>query len=123
MTGMQPELQEGLDFHRAVMAEGSLTRAADVLAMTQPAVSHAVKRLREALGEDLFVRTASGMRPTPHAQQMWPQVREALVALRQTLAPDDFDPTRDPVNFRLAMADATAVLLSPGLVFASAWGP
>lgn len=100
----------------AVMAEGSLTRAAESLAMTQPAVSHAVKRLRESLGEELFVRTAFGMRPTPHAQQLWPQVREALVSLRQALAPDDFDPARDPVNFRLAMADATAVLLSPGLV-------
>jgi DNA-binding transcriptional LysR family regulator len=40
----------------AVMSEGSLTRAAETLAMTQPAVSHAVRRLREALGEDLFVR-------------------------------------------------------------------
>jgi DNA-binding transcriptional LysR family regulator len=100
----------------AVMAEGSLTRAAESLAMTQPAVSHAVKRLRTSLGEDLFVRTAFGMRPTPRAQQLWPQVREALVALRQALAPDDFDPARDPVNFRLAMADATAVQISPGLV-------
>ena len=100
----------------AVMSEGSLTRAAETLAMTQPAVSHAVKRLRESLGEDLFVRSAFGMRPTPRAQQLWPQVRESLVALRQALAPDDFDPTRDPVHFRLAMADATAVLLSPGLV-------
>jgi len=100
----------------AVMSEGSLTRAGESLAMTQPAVSHAVKRLRESLGEDLFIRSAFGMRPTPRAEQLWPQVREALVALRQALAPDDFDPARDPVNFRLAMADATAVLLSPGLV-------
>lgn len=100
----------------AVMAEGSLTRAAEALAMTQPAVSHAVKRLRESLGEDLFIRSAFGMRPTPRAQQLWPQVREALVSLRQALAPDDFDPARDPVHFRLAMADATAVQLSPGLV-------
>jgi DNA-binding transcriptional LysR family regulator len=100
----------------AVMAEGSLTRAAETLAMTQPAVSHAMKRFREGVGEELFVRSAFGMRPTVRAQQLWPQVREALVALRQALAPDDFDPARDPVNFRLAMADATAVLLSPGLV-------
>jgi DNA-binding transcriptional LysR family regulator len=100
----------------AVMAEGSLTRAAAVLAMTQPAVSHAMKRLREAVGEDLFVRTAHGMNPTPLAQALWPQVRQALATLRQALAPGDFDPTRDAVQLRLAMADATAALLAPPLV-------
>lgn len=45
-----------------VMAEGSLTRAAQVLAMTQPAVSHAIKRLHDAIGEALFERTAHGMK-------------------------------------------------------------
>ncbi len=100
----------------AVMAEGSLTRAATALAMTQPAVSHALRRLRESLGEELFVRTAHGMRPTPRAEALWPQVRQALTGLRQALAPGDFDPARDAVQFRLAMADATAAMLAPGLV-------
>ncbi len=100
----------------AVMAEGNLTRAADVLAMTQPAVSHAVRRLREAVGEELFVRSAYGMRPTARAEQLWPQVRGALNDLRQALAPEAFDPQRDLAHFRLAMADATAALLSPGLL-------
>jgi DNA-binding transcriptional LysR family regulator len=100
----------------AVMSEGSLTRAARTLAMTQPAASHALKRLREALGEDLFVRTAVGMRPTPQAQALWPQVREALSTLRRALAPEDFEPTRDAATFRLAMADSTAALLCPPLV-------
>ena len=100
----------------AVMAEGSLTRAAVVLAMTQPAVSHALRRLREAVGEELFVRTAHGMKPTPLAETLWPQVREALATLRQALAPGDFDPRRDAVQLRIAMADATAALLAPRLV-------
>jgi DNA-binding transcriptional LysR family regulator len=100
----------------AVMAEGSLTRAASALSMTQPAVSHALKRLREALGQELFVRTAHGMRPTPQAEALWPQVREALATLRSALAPGDFDPRRDAVQLCLAMADATAALLAPGLV-------
>ncbi len=100
----------------AVMAEGSLTRAAVVLAMTQPAVSHALRRLREAVGEELFVRTAHGMKPTPLAETLWPQVRDALATLRQALAPGDFDPRRDAVQLRMAMADATAALLAPGLV-------
>ena len=102
----------------AVMAEGSLTRAADRLAMTQPAVSHALRRLRAALGDELFVRTAQGMNPSAHAQSLWPQVRAALASLRQALAPDEFDPQRDAVQLRLAMADATAALLAPGLVAA-----
>ena len=100
----------------AVMAEGSLTRAAAALAMTQPAVSHALRRLRESLGQELFVRTAHGMRPTPQAEALWPQVRMALASLRQVLTPGDFDPQRDAVQLRLAMADATAALLAPGLV-------
>jgi len=100
----------------AVMAEGSLTRAADVLAMTQPAVSHAMKRLREAIGEDLFTRTAHGVRPSSRAEQLWPRVRETLANLREALAPESFDPRQDGAHFRLAMADATAALLSPGLL-------
>jgi len=99
----------------AVMAEGSLTRAAGGLAMTQPAVSHALRRLREAVGKDLFVRVAHGVKPTPHAEALWPQVRAALGALRQALAPGDFDPRRDAVQLRLAMADATAAMLAPAL--------
>ena len=102
----------------AVMAEGSLTRAGAALAMTQPAVSHALKRLRESLGEDLFTRTTHGVRPTPAAEALWPQVRSALATLRQAIAPAAFDPRRDAVHFRLAMADATAALLAPGLVTA-----
>jgi DNA-binding transcriptional LysR family regulator len=100
----------------AVMAEGSLTRAAADLAMTQPAVSHALKRLRDSVGEDLFVRVAHGVRPTPRAETLWPQVRAALGTLRQALAPGSFDPQRDAVQMRLAMADATAALLAPALV-------
>jgi DNA-binding transcriptional LysR family regulator len=100
----------------AVMVEGSLTRTAATLSMTQPAVSHALRRLRESLGQELFVRTAHGMRPTPQAQTLWPQVRQALTTLRQALTPGDFDPRRDAVQLRITMADATAALLAPGLV-------
>jgi DNA-binding transcriptional LysR family regulator len=78
--------------------------------------SQALRRLRETVGEDLFVRVAHGVRPTPHAEALWPQVRAALGALRQALVPGDFDPRRDPVQLRIAMADATAALLAPALV-------
>ena len=105
-----------LHVFEAVMAEGSLTRAAQTLAMTQPAVSHALKRLHQAVGEVLFVRTATGMRPTPRAEALWPQVRSALAGLQQALSPDDFDPQRDAIGFRLAMADATAAWLLPPIM-------
>ena len=100
----------------ALMSEGSLTRAAEVLAITQPAASHALKRLNEAVGEALFVRNAFGMTPTPRAEALWPQVRGALASLQQALAPGEFDPQTQAVNFRLAMTDATAALLAPALV-------
>ena len=100
----------------ALMSEGSLTRAAEVLAITQPAASHALKRLHQAVGEALFIRNASGMTPTPKAEALWPQVRSALGTLQLALAPGDFDPQRQAVNFRLSMTDAPAALLAPALV-------
>ena len=100
----------------AVMAEHSLTRAAARLAMTQPAVSHALKRLREALGEELFVRHAFGMKPTLRAEAMWPEVRLILQRLQALLAPEHFRPEAEEFTFRIAMADATAALLLPPLV-------
>ncbi len=102
----------------AVMAEGSLTRAAETLALTQPAASHALKRLHQALGEDLFVRSAFGMRPTARAEGLWPQVRAALSQLETSLSPRGFDPTADVVNFNISMADATAAMLLPQVISA-----
>ncbi len=98
------------------MADGSLTRAAAELAITQPAASHALKRLHVAVGEPLFVRTAFGMKPTARAEALWPQVRDALDSLREALAPERFDPRAGNAVFRLAMADATAALLSAPLL-------
>jgi len=102
----------------AVMAEGSLTRAAERLAMTQPAASHALKRLHVAVGEELFHRTAFGMRGTARAELLWPQVRAALAQLQTALSPRSFDPATDAATFHIAMADATAAMLLPPLVSA-----
>ncbi len=99
-----------------VMAERSLTRAAHNLALTQPAVSNALRRLRDTLGDDLVRRSGHGVEPTPRALVLWPTVREALRQLRQSLAPGLFDPASDTGTFVLAMADATAAELIPGLV-------
>lgn len=99
-----------------VMAEQNLTRAAERLAMTQPAVSNALRRLRDAIGDELLVRTAFGVRPTPRAEALWPEVRSALSQLQEAIAPVSFDPCQKEVTFRIAMADATAAKLLPGLV-------
>jgi DNA-binding transcriptional LysR family regulator len=99
-----------------LMSEGSLTRAAEVLAITQPAASHALKRLHAWVGESLFQRSATGMTPTARAVALWPQVRGALLELQQSLAPSGFDPQRDHAQFRITMADATASALAPAMV-------
>jgi len=99
-----------------VMAERNLTRAAARLSLTQPAVSNALRRLRNAVGEDLLTRSAHGVVPTPRAEALWPEVRSALGRLRGVLAPEEFNPRTDVANFRIAMADATAALFMPSLV-------
>ena len=99
-----------------VMAERSLTRAAHNLSLTQPAVSNALRRLRETLGDELVTRVGQAMAPTPTALALWPTVREALRQLQATLAPDAFEPLTANTTFVLAMADATAAELMPGLI-------
>lgn len=99
-----------------VMAERNLTRAARNLAMTQPAVSNAMRRLRDQLSDELLVRSGYGVEPTPLAEKLWPIVRQALGELRGAMVPDRFDPANSHASFQLAMADATAALLVPPLV-------
>jgi DNA-binding transcriptional LysR family regulator len=99
-----------------VMVERQVTRAADRLAMTQPAVSNAMRRLREAVGEELFVPGPTGVTPTRHAEALWPTVRSSLQALAAVIEPAGFDPRVDRRDFNIAMADATAAVVMPVLV-------
>lgn len=99
-----------------VMVERHVTRAAVRLAMTQPAVSNALRRLRDATGEELFVPGANGVTPTPRAEAVWPAVRAAMDSLRGAFDPQEFDPRRDRRSFTLCMADATADVLMPTMM-------
>ncbi len=99
-----------------VMAERNLTRAARNLAITQPAVSNALRRLRDSLGDELVRRSGTGVEPTARALALWPTVRDVLRQLQHTLAPGEFDAGIADDTFVLAMADATAAELVPGLV-------
>ena len=98
-----------------VMAEKSLTKAARNLSITQPAVSNALRRLRETLGDDLVRREGHGITPTPFALVLWPNVRQALDQLQSALVPQQFIPAEARNAFVLAMADATAAELMGGL--------
>jgi DNA-binding transcriptional LysR family regulator len=99
-----------------VMAARNITRAAEALAMTQPAVSNALRRLREALGDELVTRSGYGITPTPRAIALWPSVREALASLQAGISPESFDPATSKQSFVLSMADATAAILIPPLI-------
>jgi DNA-binding transcriptional LysR family regulator len=99
-----------------IMAERNLTRAARNLSMTQPAVSNALNRLRDALDDRLVVRSGYGVEPTPRALALWPAVSDALRQLETTLAPGQFVAAEATNTFTLAMADATAAEVMPGLV-------
>ena len=99
-----------------VMGERNLTRAARNLSMTQPAVSNALNRLRDALGDRLVTRSGYGVEPTPKALALWPAVSDALRQLEMSISPRDFVPAQASNSFTLAMADATAAEVVPGLV-------
>ena len=99
-----------------VMAERNLTRAARNLNMTQPAVSNALNRLRDSLGDRLVARSGYGVEPTARAQALWPAVSDALKQLEAAITPGDFVASEASNAFVLAMADATAAELMPGLV-------
>ncbi|ARV62901.1 hypothetical protein BZZ01_07535 [Nostocales cyanobacterium HT-58-2] len=100
----------------AVMTELNVTRAADRLHMTQPAVSNALKRLRHLLNDELFVKVPSGVSPTPKAMEIWQPIRDALTQIRRTLEPSQFDPATATIAFTIAMNDLTANLILPKLI-------
>jgi DNA-binding transcriptional LysR family regulator len=86
----------------AVAHERNLTRAGQRLGMSQPAVSHALARLRVMLKDDLFVRTPEGMQPTARAERMAGPARNALRDLRVTLESPEFDASRSSRRFTIA---------------------
>jgi DNA-binding transcriptional LysR family regulator len=98
----------------AVYDERSLTRASEILHITQPAVSNALSRLRTHFEDPLFVREGRGVKPTAMAEALMPAVREALDRLRSGLEPRSvFEPSRSTRVFNLSARDAGAFLIAP----------
>ena len=94
---------------------------AEVLGMSQPAVSSALGRLRVSLGDGLFLRTQKGMVPTPYALQLAEPVALALDGLQQALnVRADFDPTISTRSFTMAMSDVGEMYFLPVLIDALA---
>lgn len=104
----------------AVMQERSVTRAGARIGLSQPAVSHALSRLRYMLKDELFVRTPEGMVPTPRAEQLAGPLRQALSDLQLALEPETFDPKEATRQFVVAVNNYAAVVLAPPLVRAVA---
>ena len=99
-----------------IYTERNLTRAAEVLHITQPAASNALARLRRTLNDDLFVRTPKGMAPTPVADNIIHRVREALQLMHTSLNEAYlFDPATSEKRFRISMNDMAEAILLPEL--------
>lgn len=100
----------------ALMQERSVRRAAERVGLSQSAMSHALDRLRKVIDDELFVRSASGMEPTPRALQLAGPLRLALQDIRSALAPDRFDPAASRDVVVLAVETYETIVVLPQLV-------
>lgn len=100
----------------AIMTEGSITRAADRLAMTQPAVSNTVARMRHVWKDPLFIKKGRNIEPTSFAMSLWDQVRSPMFELSNAVQASNFDPSTSHRRFRIAITDAMLALIWQPLV-------
>ena len=105
-----------LKIFEAPITEGSVTPAANAMVVTQPAVSKALSRLRKALGDPLFVRSGSGIRPTKRAIALWAPIGEALQNVREALDEQAFDSRGASTEFGLSMSDYVSAMIMPRLL-------
>ncbi|NEG64883.1 LysR family transcriptional regulator (plasmid) [Pantoea agglomerans] len=100
-----------------MMEERNVTRAAERLGITQPALSNALNRLRETLNDPLFIRERYGMRPTPKAEQLAQVVGAALSSIDKViLGQQDFDPLNATRLFTLAPNSYVEFIMMPAIV-------
>lgn len=101
----------------ALMKDRHLSRAGDRVGLSQPAMSHALRRLRGVLGDDLFIRRGGAMDPTPRALALADPIGGALDRLRAALDTEpEFEPATAERSFTLTMSDASAAHLLPNLI-------
>lgn len=110
-------------FH-AIYEARSISAAAKQLDLSQPGMSHALKRLRTQLNDKLFVRKGNGVEPTVYADSIAEPIRNAISFLEISLSPDKgFDPATSTRHFRLMMADFVEPLILPTLMEATYANP
>ncbi|MFV3075470.1 LysR family transcriptional regulator [Niveispirillum fermenti] len=100
----------------AVVRTGSVKDAAPLLALSQPAVSHALNRLREMLNDPLFVRSHNKLVPTERARAMAGPVAKILEDVSRVVAGGEFDASSSNRTFRIAISDFTALTIVPRLM-------
>ncbi len=100
----------------SVFETRSVSRAAESLNLTQPAVSYSLARLRETLGDPIFTRTPKGMAPTPHAARIYREVRRGIDILDAAISPATFDPGLSERTFRIALSDIGEMEFLPKIV-------
>ncbi|RZU00502.1 LysR family transcriptional regulator [Rivibacter subsaxonicus] len=100
-----------------LMVERRVSKVADVMGLTQPAVSNSLARLRKLFGDELFIRTPSGMVPTPFAEQLSEPVGYALAMIHSGLNQHaKFDPARIARSMTIGMTDIGEIVFLPRLV-------
>jgi DNA-binding transcriptional LysR family regulator len=103
-----------LKVFNAVFEDRNLVLAGQRLNLSQSAVSHALRRLRDLVADDLFLRTGKGLVPTARATDMAPALRDALRSIEATLGVEPFSPTHSTRRFTIAANDhVTAVIVAP----------
>jgi DNA-binding transcriptional LysR family regulator len=100
----------------AILQHGSVTRAAQALSITPSAVSHALSRLRQVIGDELFVPSGLGMEPTRHARELALTVQEGLENFQLALTAKPFVPAEADRSFRIVASDGITALVLPALV-------
>jgi len=102
---------------KQLLAERSVSRAAEALGLSQPAVSNALARLRKLLGDELFLRTPAGMEPTPFAEQLAESVTYGLGMIHSALNQrSTFDPAASTRSFVIGMTDIGEIYFLPRLM-------
>ncbi len=105
-----------LKVFRSLYEEQNMSRTAEALHLTPSAISHAVRRLRDALGDPLFQRAQNRMVPTPACRRLAPQVIENLANLQRALQQwDKFDPHTSEHFFRIGIHDSIEIAILPAL--------
>lgn len=103
-------------FFLAIYRERSLTRSAEILGVSQPYVSSALRRLRAEYQDSLFIRKAHGVEPTVRAHAIAEKLEQAMSLMREAAAPEGgFDPAREERTFTLGMSDYCMAVIMPAL--------